>query len=41
MAHAQAQTDSSSLLDQEQFSDGSDLYILASDDDPYFHFQVV
>ena len=28
------------LLDQEQFCDGSDLCILASDDDPYFHYQV-
>ena len=29
------------LADEEQWSDGSDSYVLASDDDPYGHYEVV
>ena len=29
------------LADEEQWSDGSDLYILESDDDPYGHYEAV
>ena len=31
----------SMLADEEQWSDGSDSYVLASDDDPYGHYEVV
>ena len=31
----------SMLADEEQWSDGSDLYVLASDDDPYGHYEVL
>ena len=29
------------LANEEQWSDGSDLYILQSDDDPYGHYEAV
>ena len=39
---AQAQANWQSLLqDQEQWSDGSDLYVLESDDDPYAFYEMV
>ena len=40
MSQAQANWQSM-LADEEHWSDGSDLYILQSDDDPYGHYEAI